>query len=231
MALLTLFGAAVLPERSLVLPQNKTPLHESMYAEGRQLYAAVHGLARPATGSSTGQDIARPTISVLLWAAAPCASGKTPPPAMQRTLGRAATGSPSPAKASPAKRGRDESGGSMAAAGGSRRRRRQSSDDTPLNQYRCLACNDVYDSYFAYERHMAHSCWCEEAEAGCELVDAEQEASDKLDAAVGDCSYAVDIQQHLVGSYADLQYDRLVGRTCIQSTIKEQLVMPLVSKI
>ena len=78
-ALLTLFGAAVLPERSLVLPQDKTPLYESMYAEGRQLYAAVHGLARPATGSSTGQDIARPTISVLLWAAAPCTSGKTPP--------------------------------------------------------------------------------------------------------------------------------------------------------
>ena len=64
-ALLTLFGAAVLPERSLVLPQDKTALHESMYAEGRRLYAAVYGLARPATGASTGQDIARATISVL----------------------------------------------------------------------------------------------------------------------------------------------------------------------
>ena len=41
-ALLTLFGAAVLPERSLVLPQDKAPLHESMYAEGRRLYAAVN---------------------------------------------------------------------------------------------------------------------------------------------------------------------------------------------
>ena len=229
-ALLTLFGAAaVLPERSLVLPQDKTPLHESMYAEGRRLYAAVNGLERPATGASTGQDIARPTISVLLLAAAPCANGQTPPPAMQRTLGRTATGSPS-ATASPAKRARDESGGSMAAPDGSRQRRRQS-DDTPLNQYRCLACNDVFGSYYAYEKHMAGTSWCEEAEAGCELVDVQQEACDKLDAAAGDSSYALDIQQHLVGSYADLQYDKLVARTCIQSTIKEQLVTPLVSKI
>ena len=229
-ALLTLFGAAVLPERSLVLPQDKAPLHESMYAEGRRLYAAVHGLARPATGASTVQDIARPTISVLSWAAAPCASGQqSPQPAMQHTLGRTATGSAS-ATASPAKRARDESGSSMAAPDGSRRRRRQS-DDTPLNQYRCLACNDVFGSYYAYERHMEHTLWCEDAEAGCELVDVEQEARDKLDAATGDRSYALDIQQHLVGSYADLQYDRLVARTCIQSTIKEQLVEPLVSKI
>jgi len=60
-ALLALFGAAALPERSLVLPQHKTPLHVSMYAEGRRLYAVVHGLTRPATGSSTGQEVARPT--------------------------------------------------------------------------------------------------------------------------------------------------------------------------
>ena len=57
-----------------------------------------------------------------------------------------------------------------------------------------------------------------------------QEARDKLEAAVGQSSYKTDVQQHLVNSYADLQYDRLLGRECIQS-IKEQLVTPLMSKV
>ena len=67
------------------------------------------------------------------------------------------------------------------------------------------------------------------AEAGCQLYDAQQEARDKLEAAVGESSYKTDVQQHLVNSYADLQYDRLLlGRECIH---KEQLVTPLMSKV
>ena len=71
---------------------------------------------------------------------------------------------------------------------------------------------------------------CEDAEAGWQLYDAQQEARDKLEAAVGKSSYKTDVQQHLVNSYADLQYDRLLGRECIQS-IKDQLVTPLISKV
>ena len=226
-ALLTLLGAAALPARSLVLPHNKTPLDESMCAEGRRLYAAVHGLARPETGSSTGQD-ARATISI--HSGAPCASNGTmlaPSPDVQHTLGRDATGSASATTAAPAKRARDESGGSTVAADGQSKQRRRN-DET--NQYRCLACSKVFCGYRNYEIHMARSQSCNDAEAGCQLYDAQQEARDKREAAVGKSSYKTDVQQHLVNSYADLQYDRLLGRECIQS-IKDQLVTPLISKV
>ena len=130
-ALLTLLGAAALPARSLVLPHNKTPLDESLCAEGLRLYAAVHGLARPETGSSTGQD-ARATISIHSGAPQ-CASNGTmlaPSPDVQHTLGRDATGS-ALATAAPAKRAREESG--------SPRKQRRRNEETPVYQYRCLA--------------------------------------------------------------------------------------------
>ena len=42
---------------------------------------------------------------------------------------------------------------------------------------------------------------------------------------------ATEIQKHLVDSYATLQHEKMVERTCIQTNIKENLVQPLMDKV
>ena len=225
-ALLTLVCAAVVP-RNLMVPHAKTPLDESLEAEGRRLYAAVHGLARPAIGSSTG--IANATI-LLPRSLAPCwaESGMCVIPAdIQHALGREESGSAT-AMAAPAKRAREEGGGAVASK---RRGHRSTKDDSPMNifNWRCLACHEVFAKHAHWVKHVERSPFCEDA--ACERFEPQQEALAEMCAAAGESSYASDVQQHLVGAYATLQYEKLVPRAYIQSVIKEQLVEPLTAKM
>ena len=128
----------------------------------------------------------------------------------------------------PAKRAQEEGGGAVASK---RRAHRSTKDDSPTDvfKWRCLACNEVCASHARWVRHVEQSPFCEDAK--CERFDPRQEAFAKMCAAAGESSYASDVQQHLVGTYATLQYEKLVPRTYIQSVIKEQLVEPLAAKM
>ena len=76
------------------------------------------------------------------------------------------------------------------------------------------------------------SPFCEDEDATAEVYDEAAEATAELNRRVGEASYArADMQAHMVNSYADLYYEKMVGRTCIQGTIKEGLVEPMVKKI
>ena len=126
----------------------------------------------------------------------------------------------------PAKRAREEGGGAVAS-----KRREHRGDDSPTDafKWRCLACNEVFAKHAHWVKHVERSPFCEDAK--CERFDPRQEKFAKMCAAAGESSYASDVQQHLVGTYATLQYEKLVPRTCIQSVVKEQLVEPLAAKM
>ena len=232
-SVLTLCSMVVALPRCLVIPYAKAPLHETMYAEGRRLYDAVNGLSRPAADASTGQSGARAAITVRGWADAPCVNSGlcTVASDFQPPLAQAAVGSPSASASSPAKRTRDGNSGSGALEKSKSKRRRRGSAPAEKHAYMCLACGEMCPNNRAWATHVSMSPFCDEAGAQCERVDTEQVARNALEQRTGESSYSTDMQQHLVGTYATLQYDKLVERTCIQDVVKEQLVEPMVAKM
>ena len=113
---------------------------------------------------------------------------------------------------------------------GAKRGRR--SDNRPSEQqYRCLACSTICCTQRAWATHIGMNPACEDTDLGCEVCDPEKEAAAALIQHVGEAAYKTEIQHHMLGAYANLQYEKLVERTCIQEDIKEQLVEPMVSKM
>lgn len=97
--------------------------------------------------------------------------------------------------------------------------------------YRCSACGEICKGWAGFRVHRGKSPFCEDEDATAEVYDEAAEATAELNRRVGEASYAADMQAHMVNSYADLYYEKMVGRTCIQGTIKEGLVEPMVKKI
>ena len=62
-------------------------------------------------------------------------------------------------------------------------------------------------------------------------INLESEGAASINAAATVSSYASDMQHHCVKMYSELQYDKLIDRTCIQETIKSKVIEPMLDKV
>ena len=92
-------------------------------------------------------------------------------------------------------------------------------------------CGQVVDEWRGWATHLGMRTECSDVDAHCAPFDPEQDASQAFYDVSYSREYEVDIQTHMLNSYATLAYDNLVERSTIQKRIKESLVEPLVDKI
>ena len=94
---------------------------------------------------------------------------------------------------------------------------------------RCSECGDVFPDYDTWYRHQARSPICSDAIP--DSVDAREETVQDLNQATGASSHKTDLKEHCLSCYSNLQYGKLVPRTCIDEDIKEKLIEPLMGKL
>ena len=105
-----------------------------------------------------------------------------------------------------------------------KRRRKQSPQF-----FRCSECGSEFDSYAGGFSHCTQQPTCHDAEVI--PFDPEEPARNELQAKAGKSSFEADMLEHCVTMYSGLEYEKLVDRTCIQETIKEKLVDPMLEKV
>ena len=81
----------------------------------------------------------------------------------------------------------------------------------------------------AWAVHVGKVPSCADAQLGYERQDAVAENAERTAREVGVATFETERQDHLVGAYARLHYERLWGRAAIQGDVKEGLVEPLTS--
>ena len=93
----------------------------------------------------------------------------------------------------------------------------------------CSECHDTFENYENWHRHSVTFPTCRDGEPI--PYDEVQEATAAINNSGGNSAYEADMKQHCTTMYSHLEYDKLVDRTCVQETIKEKLVEPLLEKV
>ena len=212
-ALLAVFATTSSSDIDLLGAKNsRLTLQEKLWRESTVLFNKIHGLQRPSSNYSVA------SVAIL----SPCDFGGRmchPPPIMTSlALGDEQSAGCSSSSC--------ERCSTVASASSSRSRRKRKRG---VPTVRCDVCGDAFEDYDGWFKHIVHSSHCAEAGAEPEPFDAQQEALDDTLRVAGDAIYKAEIQSQLVSSYGALQYDRLMGRSAIQSGVKEGVVEPLVN--
>ena len=93
----------------------------------------------------------------------------------------------------------------------------------------CSVCGDEFEELSQWLIHTTMQLHCADAEAL--FVDERSEGLQALNTAVSSTSYEAGMQNQLLKSYATLEYCKLVDRSCIQETIKKELVEPMLKSV
>ena len=113
----------------------------------------------------------------------------------------------------------------LVGAAGQRKRRRADTSQA----VRCSECGDGFPDFESWYAHTRRVPCCADAEPV--RIDLECEGAAAINLAASATSYASDIKQHCVKMYSELQFEKLLDRSCIQETIKENFVEPMLCKV